>query len=240
MTAMKLLILPGDGIGPEVMSEVAKIIDWLGAERGLNFDVETDLVGGAAYDAHGKPLSDETMAKAQAADAVLLVGSNIRHEAPILGHRVRKAALAGGRVLAVNPLDWNFHFDLAGSLIAAPQHLVAELASVARAVAEASGTAVPEALSGVVNAADVNEVHRGFAGLLNDSERGVVLVGQFANAHPQASWLRALSAFIASASGGKLNVLPHGANTRGAEAAGALPVGGMNAAAMLMKNITMV
>jgi 3-isopropylmalate dehydrogenase len=72
MTAMRLLILPGDGIGPEVMAEVAKIIDWLQVNRGLTFDVETDLVGGAAYDAHGKPLSDDTMAKAQAADAVLL------------------------------------------------------------------------------------------------------------------------------------------------------------------------
>lgn len=72
MTAMKLLILPGDGIGPEVMAEVRKVIDWLSANRGLEFEVFEDLVGGAAYDAHGKPLSDETMAKAQEVDAVLL------------------------------------------------------------------------------------------------------------------------------------------------------------------------
>ena len=72
MSAMKLLILPGDGIGPEVMAEVRKAIDWLMANRGLNFEVEEDLVGGAAYDAHGAPLSDETMAKAQEVDAVLL------------------------------------------------------------------------------------------------------------------------------------------------------------------------
>ncbi len=72
MTAMKLLILPGDGIGPEVMAEVRKIIDWMAANRGLVFEVDEDLVGGAAYDAHGGPLADETMAKAQAADAVLL------------------------------------------------------------------------------------------------------------------------------------------------------------------------
>ena len=70
--SMSLLILPGDGIGPEVMAEVRKVIDWLGAHRGLDFDVQNDLVGGAAYDAHGKPLADETMAKAQAVDAVLL------------------------------------------------------------------------------------------------------------------------------------------------------------------------
>lgn len=67
-----LLILPGDGIGPEVMAEVRKVIDWFQANRGMRFDVSEDLVGGAAYDAHGKPISDETMAKAQAVDAVLL------------------------------------------------------------------------------------------------------------------------------------------------------------------------
>ena len=66
-----LLILPGDGIGPEVMAEVRRVIDRLGSD-GLPFRVEEDLVGGAAYDAHGAPLSDETMAKAHAADAVLL------------------------------------------------------------------------------------------------------------------------------------------------------------------------
>ncbi|NYS24420.1 3-isopropylmalate dehydrogenase [Rhodobacteraceae bacterium 2376] len=72
MSNPSILILPGDGIGPEVMTEVRKVIDWFGARRGLAFDVTEDLVGGAAYDAHGTPLSDETMERAQAADAVLL------------------------------------------------------------------------------------------------------------------------------------------------------------------------
>ena len=72
MTNPSLLILPGDGIGPEVMQEVRKIIDWLGSHRGITIDVSEDLVGGAAYDAHGVPLHDDTMAKAQAVDAVLL------------------------------------------------------------------------------------------------------------------------------------------------------------------------
>jgi 3-isopropylmalate dehydrogenase len=67
-----LLILPGDGIGPEVMAEVRKVIDWLGRRRGLGFEVSEDLVGGAAIDAHGVPLAEATMARAQAADAVLL------------------------------------------------------------------------------------------------------------------------------------------------------------------------
>ncbi|MFO7920162.1 MAG: 3-isopropylmalate dehydrogenase [Nioella sp.] len=72
MSNPSLLILPGDGIGPEVMAEVRKIIDWYGTRRDLAFDVSEDLVGGAAYDAHGTPLADATMDKAQAVDAVLL------------------------------------------------------------------------------------------------------------------------------------------------------------------------
>jgi 3-isopropylmalate dehydrogenase len=72
VTTGSILILPGDGIGPEVMAEVRKIIAWFGVRRGIAFDVSEDLVGGAAYDAHGTPLTDATMARAQAADAVLL------------------------------------------------------------------------------------------------------------------------------------------------------------------------
>lgn len=72
MANPSILILPGDGIGPEVMAEVRKIITWLGTEKGLHFDVSEDLVGGCAYDVHGKPLADATMAKAQEVDAVLL------------------------------------------------------------------------------------------------------------------------------------------------------------------------
>ena len=72
MANPSLLILAGDGIGPEVMAEVKRIIAWFGDRRGLRFDVSEDLVGGAAYDVHGVPLSDATMARAQAVDAVLL------------------------------------------------------------------------------------------------------------------------------------------------------------------------
>ena len=70
MTNPSLLILAGDGIGPEVMAEVKKIIGWMGAKRGVQFDVSEDLVGGCAYDKHGTPLHDATMAKAQAAEVI--------------------------------------------------------------------------------------------------------------------------------------------------------------------------
>ena len=67
-----LLILPGDGIGPEVMAEVVKLINWCNAHAGTKFTVEHDVVGGAAIDKYRMPLADGTLEKARAADAVLL------------------------------------------------------------------------------------------------------------------------------------------------------------------------
>ncbi|WP_417512799.1 3-isopropylmalate dehydrogenase [Minwuia sp.] len=68
----KLLILPGDGIGPEVMVTVRKVIDWMDKRRAVSFDVEEDLVGGSAIDAHGIPVTDKTVDTAMNSDAVLL------------------------------------------------------------------------------------------------------------------------------------------------------------------------
>ena len=67
----KLLVLPGDGIGPEVVSQVLRVVDWLVKKRSVSFDLQEGLVGGAAYDAHGTPLTDETLTDALAADAIL-------------------------------------------------------------------------------------------------------------------------------------------------------------------------
>lgn len=67
----KLLVLPGDGIGPEVMREVRRIIDWMEHRRAARFDVEEGLVGGAAIDARGTPCPDATLEAAREADAVL-------------------------------------------------------------------------------------------------------------------------------------------------------------------------
>ncbi len=67
----KLLILPGDGIGPEVMGVARRIIDGLGAHGGVGFEIEEGLVGGAAYDATGTPLPDETLEAALTSDAIL-------------------------------------------------------------------------------------------------------------------------------------------------------------------------
>src|SRR5262249_557639 len=71
MATYNLLLLPGDGIGPEVMAEVKKIIAWMNGDGKGPFNTEEGLVGGACYDAHGVSVQDETVAKAKAADAVI-------------------------------------------------------------------------------------------------------------------------------------------------------------------------
>lgn len=68
----EVLVLPGDGIGPEITAEAIKVLEALKVSDGLDINMTEDLVGGAAYDVHGVPLSDETMAAAKASDAVLL------------------------------------------------------------------------------------------------------------------------------------------------------------------------
>jgi 3-isopropylmalate dehydrogenase len=69
--AFNLLLLPGDGIGPEVMGEVQKLVDWMNKTGMVKFETETDLVGGAAFDAHKVAVSEAAMKKALSADAVL-------------------------------------------------------------------------------------------------------------------------------------------------------------------------
>ncbi|GAA6155749.1 3-isopropylmalate dehydrogenase [Pyruvatibacter sp. HU-CL02332] len=98
MATQKILLLPGDGIGPEVMGEVRRAIEWMNGEGLTSFEVEEGLVGGAAYDAHGLSISEDDMARAMAADAVLFgavggpkwddVPYDVRPEAGLL--RLRK------------------------------------------------------------------------------------------------------------------------------------------------------
>src|SRR5471030_1595813 len=98
MASLKLFLLPGDGIGPEVMAEVEKVIAFFSASGLARFEIEKGLVGGSAYDTHGKAISDADMARAEAADAVLFgavggpkwdgVAYEVRPEAGLL--RLRK------------------------------------------------------------------------------------------------------------------------------------------------------
>jgi len=68
----KILLLPGDGIGPEVIAEVKKIIDWLNKKKSLDFQTDEGLVGGASYEKYKKPITDEVFYKALESDAVVL------------------------------------------------------------------------------------------------------------------------------------------------------------------------
>ncbi|HEX4171057.1 MAG TPA: 3-isopropylmalate dehydrogenase [Acetobacteraceae bacterium] len=111
----KLLILPGDGIGPEVMREVRRIIDWMARRRIVSFDIVEDLVGGASIDARGTPISEDTMQKAKQADAILFgsvggpkwdkLGFQMRPELAILRLRKELDLFANLRPATVlNPL----------------------------------------------------------------------------------------------------------------------------------------
>jgi len=98
MASYKLLFLPGDGIGPEVMAEAGRVVDWFDAHTDLDFEIERDLVGGCAYEAHGAAISEQAMTLAHAADAVIFgavggpkwddVPFDVRPEAGLL--RLRK------------------------------------------------------------------------------------------------------------------------------------------------------
>ncbi|MCU0988761.1 MAG: NADH-quinone oxidoreductase subunit NuoG [Xanthomonadales bacterium] len=175
-------------------------------------------------------------------DAILLLGCNPRQEAPIVGHRVRQAWLGGAHVAVINPLDWPFTFETRLDAIVAPQHMPGELAALAAAVERATGTAAPDALRRTLDGAAVNERHEQLAARLKDAERGLLLLGQFAMAHPDAARLRALADYIARATGAALDLLCGGGNATGAWLAGAVPhrgpggaptQPGMNAAQML-------
>ena len=68
----KFLLLPGDGIGPEVVGEVKKIIQWFNKNKSLDFEIDEDLAGGASYDKHGTPITDEVFYKALECEAIIL------------------------------------------------------------------------------------------------------------------------------------------------------------------------
>jgi len=68
----KFLLLPGDGIGPEVVGEVKKIINWFNKNKSLDFEIEEEIVGGASYEKHGTPITDEVFYKALESEAVIL------------------------------------------------------------------------------------------------------------------------------------------------------------------------
>ncbi|WP_430389503.1 NADH-quinone oxidoreductase subunit NuoG [Dyella sp. 20L07] len=188
---------------------------------------QLDFADAAVAKAFGTPVAELDKVK-----AALLVGSDLRHELPLVNHRIHQAVKKGAKVYAVNPVSFNFNYKLAGEAIAAPQALVDALLSLAKAAVEA-GAAAPSALAEAINAASFDEGDKGAIADLK-SGHAVVILGEAAVTHPQASWLRAVARFIAEATGAGYNELPVGANAVGLARVGVLPGnGGLDAQAML-------
>jgi len=155
-------------------------------------------------------------------DAALIVGSNIRKDQPLLGHRVRKAALNGARISLVNPADYEFFFPVAAKSIVAEGEMVSALAAIAKALLEATGEGAPagfDKFNGVPVAAD----HRAIAEALRGGSNSAVLVGNVVAYHTDASELRNLAALIARLAGASFGQIAEGGNAAGAALAGALP-----------------
>lgn len=109
----RVLVLPGDGIGPEIMAEAVRVLDAVNARFGLDLDREEGLLGGAAIDAHGVPLPEETLARAREVDAILLgavggpkwdnIERHLRPERGLLGIRSELALFGNLRPAILYP-----------------------------------------------------------------------------------------------------------------------------------------
>lgn len=152
-------------------------------------------------------------------DAIFVIGSNVRREAPILAHRLRKASLAGARVSFASSVEHEYFFDIADYLSGAG--LVEMLSAVA--VAAAADKKLPTAVAGLCKGVTADDVHRRIAASLKAADQGLVLLGNIANRHAAYSAVRGLAAAIAEMTGAVLGSLSDGSNSAGAHLAGLLP-----------------
>jgi NADH-quinone oxidoreductase subunit G len=150
--------------------------------------------------------------------AVLLIGTDIRQEQPLLAHRIRKAALAGAQVTLVNP----YQVDLthpSTQLAGGPGRMVEDLAAIAKALRKrGSGS-----LKDLIAKSQPTDVHSAVGETLKGTDRGLVLLGGLAAAHPDYTLLKAFAYLIAEATKCRVGLLPAAANSLGAYLAGALP-----------------
>lgn len=160
-------------------------------------------------------------------NSVLLVGSYLRKELPMLNHRVRQAVLNGSTVSVVNTEALAFNYDVTDHSSA--NGLVAELSAIAKAAAEIKGASVDTLVAG----ASVTEVHKQTAQQLIDAQNGAVFVGQVAQNHPDFDVIAKLAQLIADVTDVRLSVLPIAANEVGAHLVNFLPTAGKNASQML-------
>ncbi len=163
------------------------------------------------------------LADAEKLDALLVVGSALRREAPILAHRVRKAALAGGRVSFLNPAEMEWRFPVKKELVATPEDMADVLAGILAAACGGDFRSLPEAVAEKLSTLTPSESQRQVAaGLAEDGVRAIWL-GQLAEGHPAWSELWLLAALLAERTGAVAGVVTRGANAAGAALAGALP-----------------
>jgi NADH-quinone oxidoreductase subunit G len=156
-------------------------------------------------------------------DAILLVGSNVRYDQPIAGHRIRKAALAGARVMTVNPVDYDFNFSLAAKKVTSPAKLLQELGAILKALSTVANASLPAGVDALIADIATDEVHEKIARELSHAENASVILGLDAFAHPLFASLRAIANQIATLSSSKLCYLSNGSNSAGAALAGAVP-----------------
>ena len=155
------------------------------------------------------PWLGQSIADLENLEAVLLIGSYLRKDQPILGHRVRKAQLQGAQVMAINPVDYDFTYKLAHAVITNPLEMVKSLARVAKALsARKPGILAqkPEWFS----ALEPNPAERAIAEVLAGKDRSGVLLGNYAASHPQAAVIRVLAELVAEAADATLGQLAEG------------------------------
>ncbi len=156
-------------------------------------------------------------------NAVLLIGSNVRKEQPILGHQLRQAGLKGAKISVVNPVDYDFIFPVAQRFISAPSQMFNELKMLAKAASAAASGDAPEGLAALVASVSAGDAHKACIEQLSGAENSVVILGTLAQAMPDYAAMTMLASYIADITGSGLSYLTPGANTSGAYLSGLLP-----------------
>lgn len=157
-------------------------------------------------------------------NAILLVGSNVRKEQPMINHRIRNAVnQQNAKVFTVNPRELDFNYAVELQLASDPLEMVNTLAAIAAASFKISKASIPAGLKDLLSAVKVTAESKALAKALNDAENAVVFLGNIAVQHPGYSTLRALSSVIADNTGATLGYFAESANTVGAWLAGVVP-----------------
>ncbi len=165
-----------------------------------------------------------TIAELEQASGVLVVGSSIRKEVPLLAHRLRQAAVRrGAKVALVNPQPLDLRFPTVAQLTSNGLGMAQHLAAVLVAATRAQGTAAPHNVLASLDGITPSTQHEAVAGALGSGERKLILLGALAMRHAAYSEIRALAQALASVTGAHLGYLPEGGNGVGAALAGVLP-----------------